>query len=262
MKNNSLAKRSVIGPPSDEHWIPLSDLMSGLMMMFMLVAIVFMVQVDSQSKNVKLLKEKAEEAAQRAEAQALRMKDVADIYRSMREALYRDLLAEFGADLHRWGDAEIDRDSTVRFKAPDLLFENRKADLPQKFADILDDFFPRYLRILSSERYKASIEEIRIEGHTSSVWNASVTPEKAYLLNMELSQSRTRSVLEHLLSEPRPPELQKWLVGLLTANGLSSSKLRLKLDGSEDREASRRVEFRVRTNADARIEDILQASRK
>ncbi len=28
----------------EEHWIPLSDLMTGLMMMFMLVAIVFMLK--------------------------------------------------------------------------------------------------------------------------------------------------------------------------------------------------------------------------
>jgi hypothetical protein len=35
----------------EEHWIPLSDLMTGLMMMFMLVAIIFMVQVDEETKQ-------------------------------------------------------------------------------------------------------------------------------------------------------------------------------------------------------------------
>jgi hypothetical protein len=64
------------------------------------------------------------------------------------------------------------------------------------------------------------------------------------------------------LAEPRPAELQQWLVRFLTANGLSSSKLRTNPEGSENREASRRVEFRVRTNADARIEDVLKAAER
>jgi outer membrane protein OmpA-like peptidoglycan-associated protein len=261
MSGKLLLRQVVSGPPSEEHWIPLSDLMSGLMMMFMLVAVMFMIQVDADSARVKALKVRAEEQAQRAETQALRMEDVAKIYRNMREELYRDLRKEFGADLPKWG-AELDADSTIRFKSPELLFENRKADLPQKFADILDDFFPRYLRILNSDRYRNSVEEIRIEGHTSSVWNSTVTPDKAYLLNMELSQSRTRSVLEHVLAEPRSPDQQRWLVMFLTANGLSSSKIRTNADGTENREASRRVEFRVRTNADERIEDVLKAAQQ
>jgi outer membrane protein OmpA-like peptidoglycan-associated protein len=254
-------RRAQLGPASEEHWIPLSDLMSGLMMMFMLVAVLFMIQVESESRNVRALKDKAEAEALRAQTQAERMRDVADIYRDMREALYRDLYTEFASDLPRWG-AELDPDSTIQFKAPDLLFENRKSELPQKFAAILDDFFPRYLKILSSDAYRNSIEEIRIEGHTSSVWNSLVTADKAYLLNMELSQSRTRAVLEHVLAEPRPADLQRWLVALLTANGLSSSKLRTNPDGTENQEASRRVEFRVRTNAEARIEDVLKAARQ
>jgi outer membrane protein OmpA-like peptidoglycan-associated protein len=261
MSAKLLLRQVIPSNSSEEHWIPLSDLMSGLMMMFMLVAVLFMIQVDAESAKVKILKEKAEAQAQKAEMQASRMKDIADIYRDMREQLYLDLRKEFEADLPKWG-AELDADSTIRFKSPDLLFENRKADLPQRFADILDDFFPRYLRILSSSRYKSSIEEIRIEGHTSSVWNTNVSPDKAYLLNMELSQSRTRSVLEHVLAEQRSSEQQRWLVTSLTANGLSSSKIRVNPDGSENREASRRVEFRVRTNSDRRIEDVLAASQQ
>ena len=256
-----LKKHATSGPASEEHWIPLSDLMTGLMMTFMLVAVVFMIDTDAKSSNIKALKDKAEAEANHSEIKASRMKDVAKIYRNMRDALYRDLYSEFAGDLPRWG-AELDPDSTVRFKAPDLLFENRKADLPRKFGEILDDFFPRYLRILSSDRYRSAIEEIRIEGHTSSVWSSSVTPDQAYLLNMELSQSRTRSVLEHILGEPRTQEIQRWLVGVLTANGLSSSKLRKYSDGTENREASRRVEFRVRTNADTKIEEVLEAADK
>ena len=222
--------------PREEHWIPLSDLMTGLMMMFMLVAVIFMVQIEADAKKVR---------------------DVAVIYDAMKTQLYIDLQNEFKDDLSRWG-AELDKDLTVRFKEPEVLFDTGKASLKPKFVQILDNFFPRYVRILASEKYRDSIEEIRIEGHTSTVWNGTKSGDEAYFLNMALSQSRTRSVLEYVLMLPNVQTREQWLREHLTANGLSSSKLVRRSDGSEDRERSQRVEFRVRTNADERIAEILK----
>ena len=50
-------------------------------------------------------------------------------------------------------------------------------------------------------------------------------------------------------------EQSAWLKGLITANGLSSSQPIL-VNGAEDFELSRRVEFRVRTNAEKQLEEI------
>lgn len=252
--------RSVKGIPKDDHWIPLSDLMSGLMMMFLLIAVIFMVKVEAQQKQTEALRERAEILRQRAEEQSARMKDVAVLYDQMREQLYRDLEFEFRNDLRKW-KATLDRDLTVRFEEPEVLFATGRSDLRMPFVTILNEFFPRYVRIISSERYKDSIEEIRIEGHTSSFWSGAGVND-AYFLNMELSQSRTRSTLQHLLSMPTVSQQREWLKGRLTANGLSSSRLRVHPDGTENREASQRVEFRVRTNAEARIGEILQTAAK
>ena len=52
-------------------------------------------------------------------------------------------------------------------------------------------------------------------------------------------------------------DLIKWIRLNVTANGLSSSKLIYNDDGKENRELSRRVEFRVKTNAEQRIQNIL-----
>src|SRR5215470_12262241 len=62
--------------------------------------------------------------------------------------------------------------------------------------------FPALRPVLSSQSYKDAIEEIRIEGHTSSMWE-NAPPERAYFYNMQLSQSRTRTVLEHVLGLPK-----------------------------------------------------------
>ncbi len=220
-------------------------------MMFLLVAIIFMVKAEAQQRN-------AEAQQKRAEEETIRIKDIALLYDQMREQLYRDLESEFKDDLKRWR-ATLDHDLAIRFEEPDVLFRTGKADLSPQFKNILEDFFPRYVRILSSDRYKSSIEEIRIEGHTSSFWS-NASNNDAYFLNMELSQSRTRSTLEYVLAIPKIAMNRQWLISRLTANGLSSSRLRFNPDGTENREASQRVEFRVRTNADAKIGEILRAA--
>jgi outer membrane protein OmpA-like peptidoglycan-associated protein len=225
---------------SEEHWIPLADLMSGLMMMFMLIAIIFMVKVENDAKKVK---------------------DIALIYDQMRAQLYQDLHSEFEKDLPRWG-AELDHDLALRFKEPNVLFATGDDKLKPRFTLILNDFFPRYVHILSAEKYRNAIEEIRIEGHTSSVWNGGSSKNDAYFANMALSQSRTRSTLQHVLTLPQVQSQQEWLKTHLTANGLSSSKLLYLADGAENKEGSQRVEFRLRTNADARISEILKTVQK
>ncbi|HWP47707.1 MAG TPA: OmpA family protein [Candidatus Limnocylindrales bacterium] len=145
----------------------------------------------------------------------------------------------------------------MRFKEPEVLFDQGKAELKEKFKVILDDFFPRYIKLLFT-KYKDNIEEIRIEGHTSSEWmEYKIDPETAYFKNMELSQDRTRSVLIYVLQMIKDDTLKQWARDKITANGLSSSKLIIKPNGEEDKEASRRVEFRVRTDAESQIGKIL-----
>jgi len=223
----------------EDHWIPLSDLMTGLMMFFMLLAVAFMVKVEADSE---------------------RIKRVAILYDQLRSDLYNDLDAEFRKDLGRWG-AELDADLTVRFKEPDVLFDIGSATLKPKFIGILNDFFPRYVSILSSDKYRNSITEIRVEGHTSSTWGQSTATEDAYFKNMDLSQSRTRSTLQYILQLPQVRTEQSWLRLYLTANGLSSSKLITGPDGKENPARSQRVEFKIRTDADARIATILEVAR-
>jgi outer membrane protein OmpA-like peptidoglycan-associated protein len=237
----------------EEHWIPLSDLMTGLMMMFMLVAIVFMLKVEAEAVVMRELKAKAED-------QARRIQQIAVLYDNMRSDLYRSLISEFKGDLEKW-HADIDPDLTIRFREPEVLFDSGKSDLKPKFTEILNDFFPRYVRILGLAQYRDSIEEVRIEGHTSSYW-VGLSEDRAYFKNMELSQARTRSTLEYILSTTHLFGFERWIKSLLTANGLSSSKPRLNADKTENPTASQRVEFRVRTNADVRMAEILNASQK
>jgi outer membrane protein OmpA-like peptidoglycan-associated protein len=218
---------------SGEEWITYSDLMSGLMMVFLFIAISYMSQVAKDKE---------------------RMKDVAMTWRETQDRIYQALLTEFKNDLAKW-DAEIEQNSLiVRFHNPETLFESGKAILNDKYKNVLADFFPRYAQVLFE--YQNVISEIRIEGHTSSTWG-NKTGEEAYFLNMDLSQQRTRVVLEYCLLLPSVAQYKEWLRNILMANGLSSSRL-VKNNGVEDTLKSRRVEFRVRTNAEEQIIKILE----
>ena len=276
----------------EEHWIPLSDLMTGLMMMFMLVAIIFMVRIESDAKARESDTKAREAAAIAAEKQAKVVGEIAQIYDDTRERIYQDLYAEFKNDLPIWRAVLSRQDLALRFVAPEVQFDIGKDLVKTEFERILAEFFPRYVKIITSQRYQNEIDEIRIEGHTSSKWGdpsklliaaapkllipgtpiplpppvppKPVTPDQAYILNMGLSQSRAFNVLKFVLSNPdREVVRQKdWLKLHLTANGMSSSKLILGNNGKEDEIASQRVEFKIRTKADERIGEIVNAAPK
>ena len=216
--------------------LSLGDLMAGLLLIFVLLLSFVMLDLMEKEK---------------------RQLEIAETYESLREDLYIDLKREFEKDLVKW-KAILDKDKlSVRFREPKVLFAQGKAEVQLAFKEILDDFFPRYIRILKRPKYVNDIAEIRIEGHTSSEWSEEVSPEEAYILNMELSQDRTRSVLQYVLQIPEISGNEAWLKQYLTANGLSSSKLIANPDGTQNSEESRRVEFRVRTNAEKQLDKII-----
>ena len=210
----------------DENSFALStgDLMAGLLFIFILLLMGALLQVQEKA-------EQDEEVVRR--------------YDQIKTQLYIDLQDEFKEDLKVWR-ATIDSSLCIRFQEPAMLFDNDKAELKPLFKDILDDFFPRYIKVLNRPEYKENIVEIRIEGHTDS--------NGGYFHNMELSQNRTRSVLEYCFGLMTQEQII-WAKSLITANGLSSSQPIL-VHGVEDKSLSRRVEFRVRTNAEKQLEEI------
>ena len=212
----------------------ISDLMSALLMIFILILMVALVKLTS------VFEEKS---------------NVAERYQTLQTDLYNDLYEEFKDDLEQWG-AEIDKESlTIRFKEPDVLFEPNRAVLRRKFQIILKDFFPRYLGILHKEKYRNSIAEIRIEGHTANPGDKFL-----FMSGMLLSQDRTNSVLDFVLNRYvlDDNELREWCEQYLISIGKSHSQPMLNDDGLPDWSSSRRVEFRIKTDAENELKKLLE----
>jgi len=251
----------------EDHWISAADLLGGALIIFFLLMLYFLmtqqeqsqVQTENYTETVAKLEQELQRVARNAQQTTDSVKEVAITYDQKRAEIYDALVNEFSGDLPRW-NAEIDEDLTVRFNEPSVLFAVGSADIRDRFRNILQDFFPSYLEIVTGKDFQEAISEIRIEGHTSSFWNLGAnTPEQtAYLKNMDLSYERSRSVLRYVMSldsiEPKLPFLRKHL----TANGLSSSNLILNEDGNEDYARSQRVEFRIRTDVESKIARILE----
>lgn len=219
---------------SSEHWLTVSDLMAGLMMVFLFIAIVFMLMTQKENDKIK---------------------DVAVAYQQNQVAIFDALEKEFKDDLDKWG-ATIDKETLAfNFQSPDVLFANNETRLSEAYKQILNDFFPRYINVLKP--YRDSLDEIRIEGHTSSLGIRGSSDADAYFYNMQLSQGRTLAVLQYGYSL-LPAEVD-WIKANIAAVGFSSSRLILQ-DGVEDMAKSRRVSFRAITNADIQIKRILESN--
>ena len=221
----------------ENQWMSISDLMSVLMMIFLFISIVYIRSVNLEKNKIT---------------------SIARTY----ETTQVEITNDFTKNLQIWNAVFDSLALSIRFENPEILFKVGSAELNDHFKSILDSFFPRFIQILTDPKYKDDIEEIRIEGHTSSEWTGESSPYQAYFNNMELSQDRTRKVLEYVLSQIKDERLLHWTKSKLTANGLSSSHLIYNPNQTENKKRSRRVEFKIKTNAEQQIIRILEQSKE
>ena len=129
-----------------------------------------------------------------------------------------------------------------------VFFETGKAEIRQEGKELLDRFIPVYLEVLLREEYSGYLGEIIIEGHTDS--------KGSYESNLKLSQDRALQVALYCLRMPSLTSAQKLqLQKILTAKGRSYADL-IYVNGVEDPEASRRVEFKFSLKDSEMIEEM------
>ena len=223
-------------------WMSVSDLMTGLMVIFLFIAISYIRKVQ---ENQSVLTDYVETKTQ----------------------LHDKLVDEFENDTSRW-QMTIGKDLSMRFNNPQVLFASGNADLTPQFKQILDEFLPKYFHILLNDSLRKNIVEIRIEGHTDDVPYPQLDSD-SYIANAMLSQQRALSVLRYFRSMPvfntYSDKEKKYLEYWFTANGLSYGKsvdcngvYTFRSNNSIDKERSRRVEFRIVTSGEQVLENFVK----
>jgi outer membrane protein OmpA-like peptidoglycan-associated protein len=224
--------------------LTISDLMAALVLIFILLLSTQFLEIKKQST-------------------------LASEYRDQQQALIMALKSEFENDLEAWS-AEIDEKTLViRFrdsdsKANQVGFDPESAVLKERFKAILDDFFPRYINVLTDPKFKGEIEEVRIEGHTANP-DGRFSTKKGYSDSIWLSQERANNVLFHVLgsfSETTQGQEQRleWVRTHIAASGFAFAKPLVTPDGNPDWLSSRRVEFKIRTNYEQVIQKLIDVT--
>ena len=214
----------------ESDWLPISDLMSVLMMVFLLIAVIYINRIE---------KKKAQ------------LRQTAETYIEIKEGIYNDLIEEFANDTARWNATINANTLTVSFRGGGQ-FIGTSDKLSREFQKKLNSFIPRYLGRLR-DNYREYIDELRVEGHAST--------EGSYMSNMSLSQDRSLQVLKYILLNEEvvhDPELYNWLQVSSSASGLSSSRpLEYPDDSLTKKRKNRRVEFIIKLAAERELESIL-----
>ena len=81
---------------SEEHWISISDMMAGLMVIFLFIAISYMLFISKKMEEIEKEKEKIEK--------------IVEAYITLRSDLYNDLHEMFKDELPKW-NAVLDEDT-------------------------------------------------------------------------------------------------------------------------------------------------------
>jgi outer membrane protein OmpA-like peptidoglycan-associated protein len=231
---------------TDSSWVSFSDIMTGLMVIFLFISVSYIVEVQKKQKERDIIFKE---------------------FKNTKEKLYAELDSIFKDDFTQW-QVVLDKDLSIKFTNPDVLFEAGKDLIRPNFERILDDFLPRYFDILLQPKYRNNILEIRIEGHTDTTPAPQIDTDP-YIANVKLSQRRSTAVLRYFRNtqyyQSIPDSTEKILQYWLTANGLSygrtvdnNGELTMLSKNKTNNELSRRVEFRIVTSSEGVIEKYMK----
>ena len=200
-------------------WITMSDLLLGLMIIFLILFIMSMVGF-SQAKV-------AEQSAQT----------------EMAEKLAKNFV-------NNKIDVNIDKMSG-QVEISDLeLFDIGSAKLSAKGKAYLNKFFPIYIdTIFSNPELSDKVENLIIEGHTDSqMFKGLNSADEQYTKNLELSSMRATEVANYVFKTNYNKKYSKKLHKVLIVEGKSNTEPIL-TNGKEDFNKSRRVELEIRMKA-------------
>jgi flagellar motor protein MotB len=127
-----------------------------------------------------------------------------------------------------------------------MNFQIQKAELKDEGKDFLKGYIPNFAHILCGKDYRASIESIVVEGHTDRTSWAGRTPEQSQDSNLKLSQDRSMAVVEESLADLEgagKEQDRSCFLEKLSATGRGEQ------EPEKTDDESRRVIFRIRIKA-------------
>ncbi|WP_058484987.1 OmpA family protein [Defluviitalea phaphyphila] len=224
--------KKIIHQEENSFWISISDLMSSVLIIFILLFIFKMLDYQGEIEKQEIVTselEKLQEELKQTKEKVIELS-------STRLKIIQLLKEEFEKENI---DIVIDENTGAIKLKEGILFDTSKSDIKPEGKEFLQKFMPIYFDILlGNEEIRKELGEIIIEGHTDDI--------STYIYNLKLSQDRSFSVVNFLMSDEFEYKNKELLTKYLTANGRSFSDLIYKDNGEVDRDSSRRVEFKFK----------------
>lgn len=209
------------------YWISFSDIMSGVLIVFLLLLILVLLQFKIGNETI----------------EANEGKETLEYAPTARDEIIAKLQSQFN---NSGLNINIDDKTGVVLFSEEILFDYGSSELKPEGKELLKKFAPVYMEtLLSDESILSQLYEIIIEGHTDT--------DSTYLYNLKLSQERAYSVAEFILSDEVIYDHKEEVEKYLTANGRSYSEAVKREDGTINADASRRVEIKFRLKEDETI---------
>ena len=206
-----MKRRSV----SDALAYPFTDLMTSLMVIFILVLLVFL---NNQA--------------------------------SLKTGVTRSLVADMKRDLEAAGFKNVGIDQrdpytiVVPLAGQRLLFKPNEFELQPQGHVFLQEEMPKLAKVLCESKYRASIDTLIVEGHSDAIRYHGASLEESQIRNLKLSQNRALEVVSETLALlSNDPAERGCLFEKLTASGRGEQDLVLTAD------KSRRAVLKIRVNA-------------
>lgn len=236
------------------YWISFSDLMAGLLLVFILLLIgsliVSMGELEEQKEQLEEQQVVLRETMGELETLDTNVADILGIRAAIIERL-RQEFEDTGAEI-TFDDAT----GAIRLGSG-ILFDEGSARLTDEGRDTLQELIPVYYdALLGDEELRQHVGQIVFEGHTNSNYSGSDDPSDAYLFNLQLSQDRAYAAMEYVIANALGQDYDA--KELLAAVGYSSSRLIYFEDRPEieDGARSRRIEIRFRLKDEEALEEL------
>jgi len=210
--------------PLPDYWVSIGDLMSGLLLVFILLLVVAMYNYAAFTRARERRVDQRSELLQKQEERLIALEEKK---RQLIEAL-KTSLAEV--------DVQVDELTGVVRIGEGILFQEDRAELVDEGKQTLARIYDQYIQVVLSPQYEQAVDRIVIEGHTNS--------RGSYLHNLTLSQQRANAVMRYWLGLAGAD--QALLHQKIVSSGRSWADLIRNEHGSEDPVRSRRIEIAFR----------------
>ncbi len=196
-------------------WITMTDLMTGLVLVFIVMFLYSYISNNAEFMQQKIAKENATKALQ----ESFKEKNI-------------NATVELNSGIVKISDLE--------------LFELGSYTLSEKGKKYLNKFAPTYLDSIFSDKYlEKNISKIIIQGHTDSqTFIGKYSEDEQYMKNMELSLNRAYEVAKYMTNTSYNKTNGNKLRKMIIVEGASFSSPIL-INGKEDYAKSRRVELKL-----------------